>query len=371
MAKRGYDDSEDKKAIILSSEYARFEDSELKALNRLLQTGLSRLYEEFYKSLNESKRYKDFVIGGETGKLRYQYYKQFYMDLMREDFISLFLQMSLTFREKQPRFYLNPLLEDVFLKSILKNVFTDNVFLGHYLTHTNTIAVIKDDHRHSSFLTVFVIKNNNQHEYNTKGENPNKRLVISYDVDPNVESQIRGTRFITFPNNKDTQIVSVVASSKTVLFLGFENDLYAMSIFIDIATGRPEPNLPLHAKKPFQIKRFFDEDFKFFNFNDAGIRIKALFSYQQNLFILTMDGKVFVQGENIKRFFGPDFDEKFGKTAFQNPLEDIVFYPVTYYSGYDDGDNKKKILPFIEFISCGDDEIILKAQNGNQYYRYE
>ncbi len=95
------------------------------------------------------------------------YYKSFYCNLMREPMKKAVLEFIDIHNDDR----ISPgLFGDLFIKNIFPEYMRNNVFFGHYLTHTNNIAV-------TPFTgTLFVIKNNGVHE---NGMN-RRRVFVHY-----------------------------------------------------------------------------------------------------------------------------------------------------------------------------------------------
>jgi hypothetical protein len=264
MSKRPRDDD----TLIKNEVNKRFvypppSSGEISAIQRLLRSKLDNLYQDFLAALSES-RYGRFMITGVIGKRRQEEYRPFYERLLREGFIRHFITMIYYLRVLKPENedYI-VLMSDVF-QHIYKAYLIDKVYLGNYITHTETIAV------ESVTGNLFVIKNNDN-AYN------NKRLLLHYENSKD-SFYLDRAGFVS----RDIEIVSVVSNSNMTIFLGFNNDLYM------IIRGSQEVQV---------IESFSDDRMELVSYKKEGIRIKGLFSTKWNIYLLTTLGKVFMIGD--------------------------------------------------------------------------
>lgn len=276
MSKRSRRVDEEKDELLIQSEIKkRFtthrppSKDEIDKIRRILSSKLDNLYNDFIIALKKS-RYGRYMIEGLLGKERQEAYKPFYERLIREGFIKHFivtLQVLRVVMEEEQEYFV--LMDDIF-PIIYKKYLVDNVYLGNYITHTETLAV---DNANGG---IYIIKNNdNAYE--------NKRLLLYYKPEP-FSFYIRDAEFVS----RDVEIVSVVSSQIHTVFMGFNNDLYMI-----IRDDNEEEQQQIVRT----IEHLLDDKMELVEYKKEGIRIKALFSLRQNVYLLTTRGRVYVVGD--------------------------------------------------------------------------
>jgi hypothetical protein len=286
-------------------------EKEAKMIDNLLEKKLDSLYNTFIQSIKVS-RYGPFMIQGEMGKIRQEYYKPFYENLIKKGFITHFLTMT-QFAKIGDSNDFHAFMEDIFPK-IYKDVVIDKVYLGHYITHTNTFCVQTDEH-------IFIIKNNDN-AYD------NKRLLLTYPID-NDSFYLAGATFV----DRNIEIVTVEccdrigAGSLTVICLDFNNNLYNVSFDVN--------NKPKLEVIPFML----NNDAILVKYKEAGIVIKALYRSLNTFFLLTSNGNVYVMGvvnigminiTKLRKTYGINGDNVHFKNIVSNQIMLYFFTPIMF-----------------------------------------
>jgi hypothetical protein len=246
-------------------------DDEVDIICEIRQSVVDVLYYTFLNRLKETK-YGRFMIGGTIGKERQAYYKPFYKKLIKKGFTSFFLNMAWNVRIDRGLNDLYALLKDI-APLIYSLYLIDNVYLGNYITHTNTFC--------ASGSLIYIIKNNNEAKNN-------KRLLMGYQL---MYHKYSFTPLEAFFIDKNIEVVSIVRKDDFVLFFDFDNNLYE-----------------INSRKCIKVDAVY---------NDIRLNIKALFTSPTQvimIYILTMEGNVYGIGRASK-------------------VSNIVIRPITFEPG--------------------------------------
>ncbi len=254
---------------------APFSEKEKTELFARFKQKKATFYGDFIEALKTS-HYGPYMIEGEIGKARQAYYKSFYEELLMPGLAKHIISMYNVVRvnKDEEKDDSDVLMGDIFTR-IYHMYLNEKVFLGHYLTHTNSLVV--------SMYDIHVIK------YNHNEKNAERReLKIRYDD--------RG--LLHFPENmqfkvqrpSESQCVSVVeyddADVGGLFHLSFKGNLYNH-------LGHKE-------------RRFFDYKPRLGDYKEMGIKIKGLFAINGGVLLLTHNGKVYICGRGIDRLVSED-----------------------------------------------------------------
>lgn len=256
---------------------------EREAMVTLLEKKMVDVYPNFISALKKS-HYGPFMIEGNIGKAFQEYYRSFYEDLIIPDFVRHFeLMYKLAVSNIDEPGPMYTFMSDIF-NHIYDVFLTNTSFLGHYLTHTNTLSATDDK--------INVVK------YNTRLNHSSKRLLLEYSF---TKDDIFSDEIVFEVSNpkviglyeKSIEVLSVVSTKNASLILGFNNDLYK----------KEGSDMSLSSRD--NAIMFFDDDMNLFDYKKRGIRIKGVYANRETFFVLTMDGKVYING-NCGRVIGDD-----------------------------------------------------------------
>jgi hypothetical protein len=238
---------------------------EVDLLSNLLEPKKKSLFNDFIIALGMS-RYATFMIGGKLGKELQDYYRAYYTDLLLNDLIKHFIELFNRNRPFYPDFdHFTVFMTDIFTH-IYAMFFSEKVFLGHYLLHSNTLAITSSK--------LIIIKYNNRYS-------ENKRVTVFYDYE--TERIDNGaTKIITVHKPKfdknAKEMVSIVSSDYDTISLDFDNQLYR------------------HSLEKNEIKIILNNEMKPIDYHTNHIIIKGLYANRLAVFILTTDGQVYIMG---------------------------------------------------------------------------
>lgn len=236
--------------------------SELEYITNLLVERLKsgNLYDEFLETLSKS-RYAPFMMSGVHGERVRKHYRPFYEDLIQFELIRQYIDMYIIVKHTEPNYYVE-LMSDIYNKFVFTQGLIDRIFLGHYITHTQTTARVGLGARERQY----VIKNID-----------NKRLLCYFrNNGAEYPFRIENMEFVSLAGRTE------YSNPGALCALGFNNDLYSMD---DYWKWTP-------------ITQFNDGDGNLFDYNMKGIRIKALYSSYYSVYLITSNGDLYVNKNN-------------------------------------------------------------------------
>jgi hypothetical protein len=284
-----------------------FTDKEKEALSKFISVKKDNLYTDFINALKNS-RYGPFMIEGKIGEARQAYYKTFYVNLLSDN-----LDEHLRSRYNIVRVVSDTSNDtNVYMNEIFNRVYemylTERVFLGNYLTHSNSMEIGK--------YNLILVKYNDRQDT----ERGRKITTIEYKIHTGIATTIKigKTRIEQMYRN----ILSVIDIAEDSVNLDFDNNLYddlgwKIRAFFD-------DNMDVVRYKPLKTKK--DE-------RSLNINIKGLFSTNDKTgLLLTSDGKVYIKGR---------CDNAIGLNAItllKTKYNNLPYRASTHYATAEDGE---------------------------------
>ncbi len=343
----------------LSEELHGLSTEEATAMTKLLKAKTPFLYQNFITALKNS-RYGPFMIEGDIGKAFQEYYKLFYANLIIPEFAQHFkhmYQVTVANLDNNDKKLMNI---NVFMCDIFDHIYnlflTNTCFLGHFLTHTNTLAALEGSR-------IYVVK------YNNRSNNTNKRLLIEYAClkDETVRHgtvgiDVRKPSVIARTLYDDTiEVLSVVSTKNKTLVLGFNNDLYE----------KEQVSRTLYQQE--SVKMIFDDNTTLVDYSTRkDFLIKGIYANRESFFILTMSGKVYIRGRCLHAA-GADALERIDRMNVIMPFENDVYENIGGLKVYRFIPVKlpKEAAPIVYIYPQGSVEMTYLVDANNRVFQYD